>query len=75
MLDGEGAELIERGGAGLVCRAGDSAGLAANVVRLADTPPAGRAAMAARASEISASEFDRDRLMGRLEQWLRELRP
>jgi glycosyltransferase involved in cell wall biosynthesis len=73
MLDGEGAELIERGGAGLVCRAGDSAGLAANVVRLADTPPAGRAAMAARASEISASEFDRDRLMGRLEQWLREL--
>ncbi len=28
MLDGEGAELIERGGAGLVCRAGDSTGLA-----------------------------------------------
>lgn len=75
MLDGEGAELIERGGAGLVCRAGDSAGLAANVARLADTPPAGRAAMAARASELSANEFDRDRLMGRLEQWLRELTP
>jgi len=75
MLDGEGAELIERGGAGLVCRAGDSAGLAANVARMADTPAAERSAMAARASGLSMSEFDRDRLMGRLEQWLRELSP
>lgn len=75
MLDGEGAELIERGGAGLVCRAGDSAGLAANVVRLADTPAAERSAMAARAAGLSTSEFDRDRLMGRLEQWLCELSP
>jgi glycosyltransferase involved in cell wall biosynthesis len=73
MLDGEGAELIERGGAGLVCRAGDAAGLAANVARLADSPAAERAAMAARAAELSTSEFDRDRLMGRLQQWLGEL--
>jgi glycosyltransferase involved in cell wall biosynthesis len=74
MLDGEGAELIERGGAGLVCRAGDSAGLATNVARMADTPAADRAAMATRATELSTSEFDRDRLMGRLEEWLGELR-
>ena len=73
MLDGEGAELLERGGAGLVCRAGDSAGLAANVARLADTPADERAAMAARATELSANEFDRDRLMGRLDGWLGEL--
>jgi glycosyltransferase involved in cell wall biosynthesis len=73
MLDGEGAELLERGGAGLVCRAGDSAGLAANVARLADTPADERAAMAARATELSANEFDRDRLMGRLDRWLDEL--
>lgn len=73
MLDGEGAELLERGGAGLVCRAGDSAGLAANVARLADTPADERAAMAARATELSANEFDRDRLMGRLDRWLGEL--
>ena len=73
MLDGEGAELLERGGAGLVCRAGDSAGLAANVARLADTPVDERAAMAARATELSANEFDRDRLMGRLDGWLGEL--
>jgi colanic acid biosynthesis glycosyl transferase WcaI len=74
MLDGEGAELIERGGAGLVCRAGDSTGLATNVARMADTPAADRAAMATRATELSTSEFDRDRLMGRLEKWLGELR-
>jgi glycosyltransferase involved in cell wall biosynthesis len=73
MLDGEGADLIERGGAGLVCRAGDSAGLAAIVARLADTSAAERSAMAARAGELSASEFDRGRLMGRLEKWLGEL--
>ena len=73
MLDGEGAELIGRAGAGLVCRAGDSAGLAANVARLAATPADERAAMAARATELSASEFDRGRLMGRLERWLGEL--
>ena len=74
MLDGEGAELIERGGAGLVCRAGDSTGLATNVARMADTPAADRAAMATRATELSTSEFDRDRLMGRLEEWLDELK-
>jgi glycosyltransferase involved in cell wall biosynthesis len=74
MLDGEGAELIERGGAGLVCRAGDSASLAANVARLAEMPAAERAAMAARATELGASEFDRGRLMGLLEQWLGELK-
>ena len=74
MLDGEGAELIERGGAGLVCRAGDSAGLAANVARLAETPAAERAAMAARATELSATEFDRGRLMVLLERWLGELK-
>jgi colanic acid biosynthesis glycosyl transferase WcaI len=74
MLDGEGAELIERGGAGLVCRAGDSTGLATNVARMADTPAADRAAMATRATELSTSEFDRDQLMGRLEKWLGELR-
>ena len=74
MLDGEGAELIERSGAGLVCRAGDSMGLAANVTRLAATPADERAAMATRAAELSTREFDRERLMGQLEEWLVELR-
>ena len=74
MVDGEGAELIERGGAGLVCPAGDALGLAANVTRLAAMSAAERAAMATHAAELSTREFDRDRLMGRLEQWFGELR-
>lgn len=75
MLDGEGADLIERGGAGLVCRAGDSAGLAANVERMADMAAEEREAMAARALQLSVTEFDRGRLIDRLEQWLRGLKP
>jgi len=74
MLDGEGADLIERNGAGLVCPAGDAAGLARNVARMADMPETERAAMAARARELSMNEFDRDRLLDRLEQRLQELR-
>jgi glycosyltransferase involved in cell wall biosynthesis len=74
MLDGEGAGIITRAGAGLVCPAGDAAGLAANVERLAASPPAERASMARRARELSVEEFDRGRLMDRLEHWLGELR-
>jgi glycosyltransferase involved in cell wall biosynthesis len=74
MLDGEGAGIITRAGAGLVCPAGDAAGLAANVERLAASPPAERASMARRALELSVEEFDRGRLMDRLEHWLGELR-
>ena len=74
MLDGEGADLIERHGAGLVCPAGDGAGLAANVARMADMPEAERAFMAMRARELSMNEFDRVLLIDRLEQRLTELR-
>jgi len=75
MLDGEGAELIERSGAGLVCAAGDSAGLAHNVARMADMSAAERAAIADRAQRLSTSEFDRDALIGRLDGWLAALQP
>ena len=74
MLDGEGADLIDRHGAGLVCPAGDDVGLAANVARMADMPEAEREAMATRARELSMNEFDRIRLIDRLEQRLAELR-
>jgi glycosyltransferase involved in cell wall biosynthesis len=74
MLDGEGADLIARHGAGLVCPAGDGAGLAGNVARMADMPEAEREAMARRARELSMNEFDRVLLIDRLEQRLAELR-
>jgi glycosyltransferase involved in cell wall biosynthesis len=74
MLDGEGAELIQRSGAGLVCRAGDGAGLAAIVERMASMTAEERAAMATNGRRLSDEEFDRDRLIGRLEGWLAELK-
>lgn len=74
MLDGEGADLIARHGTGLVCRAGDSASLADIVAQMADMNNAERAAMVERARKLSTDEFDRDRLIGRLEHWLEEMR-
>jgi glycosyltransferase involved in cell wall biosynthesis len=75
MLDGEGAELIERAGAGLVCRAGDGKGLSEIVTRMAGMSLAERATMAANGRRLSEEEFDRNRLVGRLEGWLAELAP
>ena len=73
MLNGEGARVIEQGGAGLVCAAGDSAGLAGVVSRLAAMPAAERAQMGENGLRLSAREFDRSMLIGRLENWLLRL--
>jgi colanic acid biosynthesis glycosyl transferase WcaI len=70
MLDGEGARVVERASAGLVCAAGDSVGLAAAVSRLAAMPEAERRRMGANGLRLSAEEFDRDTLIRRLEGWL-----
>jgi len=73
MLDGEGARVIEDSGAGFTCAAGDGAALAALVERLAALPPAEREAMGARGRDYSRAEFDRERLLAQLEEWLREV--
>jgi colanic acid biosynthesis glycosyl transferase WcaI len=73
MLDGEGADLIRRAGAGLVCAAGDSVGLAKNIETLASMPADTRAQMARNGVALSDSEFDRGVLMATLDDWLKEL--
>jgi glycosyltransferase involved in cell wall biosynthesis len=73
MLDGEGARVLEQSGAGLVCRAGDGSALADRVLQLAGLPPSQRAAMGARGLEYSHREFDRNRLLTQLEDWMRGL--
>jgi glycosyltransferase involved in cell wall biosynthesis len=73
MLDGETADLIRGGGAGMVCSAGDSAGLAQIVARMAELSKADRELMAGRAKQISNTEFDRTMLVDRLEGWLADL--
>lgn len=70
MMDGEGARVINESGAGLVCPSGDSAGLARCVEQLAALSAAEREGMGARGSEYARKEFDRDRLLTQLEDWL-----
>jgi colanic acid biosynthesis glycosyl transferase WcaI len=73
-LGGEGARVIRESGAGLTCPPGDPIALADTVVRLASESAAEREAMGRRGRAYYADHFDRDRLLLRLEAWLRELR-
>ena len=73
MLDGEGAGIVEEAQAGLVCAAGDGAGLAEIVERMAGLDAESRKRMGDNGRELCAREFDRDRLIDRLEGWLGEL--
>lgn len=66
MLDGEGADVIQRAGAGLVCPAGDSAALAETIQRFAETSPQERQQMGEQGQAYAKAEFDRNTLMSRL---------
>jgi colanic acid biosynthesis glycosyl transferase WcaI len=73
MLNGEGADVVTRFGAGVTCAAGDSAALAAAVLKLASLPQQELRRMGANGSQASATEFDRHTLITRLEGWLERL--
>ena len=74
MLNGEGAEVIERAGAGITCKAGDAQALASAILRMASLPDAQRREMGRNGRLFSAAEFDRTKLIDQLESWMRELR-
>ncbi|MBL8278858.1 MAG: glycosyltransferase family 4 protein [Pelomonas sp.] len=74
MLDGEGARVVQDAGAGLVCAAGDGAGLAAQVVRLSETSAAEREAMGQRARRYVQTHFNRASLIDQLQAWLAQTR-
>lgn len=74
MLDGEGADVIERAQAGMVCPAGDGAALAATVERLAALPAETRDRMGASGQAYARAEFDRSTLVNRLQSLLEEAR-
>lgn len=67
MLDGEGKHVIEESSGGLVACAGDGAGLAANVLRLAALTVDERRTMGERGRSYGRREFDRDTLIDALE--------
>lgn len=73
MLNGEGAQIVREANVGLVCPAGDSAGLAANVAHLVSLAPEQRQALGQAGRELCQKEFERDLLISRLEIWLAQL--
>lgn len=72
MLDGEGAQVIADASAGLVCAAGDGAGLAAAVRELVAMSAEQRQQLGANGRAFAQREFGRVLLMDRLEGLLRE---
>jgi glycosyltransferase involved in cell wall biosynthesis len=73
MLDGEGADLVERSGVGLVSPAGNPVALAQNVLNMSEMSQDVRLSMGANGKQAMAREFERDELINKLETWLLEL--
>jgi glycosyltransferase involved in cell wall biosynthesis len=71
-LDGEGARVIERSGAGLTCPAEDPRALADAALALYHMPEAERKQMGERGRAYFEDHFRRDKLLSRLEAWLAE---
>jgi glycosyltransferase involved in cell wall biosynthesis len=67
MIDGEGADVVRRAEAGIVCSAGDSAALASAVTQMAALPYSERERMGRNGLQVSADEFNRARLIDKLE--------
>lgn len=73
MLNGEGSDVVRESGAGLTCKAGDCGALAEAVLQLARMKPEERQEMGLNGRQLSQHEFDRNALIGRLEEWLEQL--
>lgn len=72
MLNGEGADVVERAGAGLTCAAGDHHGLAKAVLQMAAMTQQQRETLGQNGLGASHAQFNRATLIGQLEQWLDE---
>ena len=72
-LDGVGADVVHASGAGFAVAAGDAAGLARAIRRLMALDPTERQEMGRRGRRYAEAEFDRGRLISRMEAWLRDL--
>ena len=73
MLNGEGAEIVKEGDAGLVCAAGDSKSLAKNVIELSRMSLEKRKLMGANGKIFYEGNFHREKLINRLENFLYKL--
>ncbi|MDG1096983.1 MAG: glycosyltransferase family 4 protein [Methylophilaceae bacterium] len=69
MLNGEGADVISSGNAGLCCSAGDYKALADSILRLSSLLPEERLRIGLNASVVSEKQFSRKNLIDQLELW------
>lgn len=70
MLNGEGARLVTESGCGIACNAGNGKCLADAVLKLKNLSIEKRQVMGIRGRELSKTEFDREKLISRLENWM-----
>lgn len=73
MLNGEGAEIIARSGAGISSPAGDGLALAAAIMQMANMTIEERLKIGRAGLALSESEFNRGALISKLLSWLSEL--
>ncbi len=71
-LDGEGADIIEKAGAGYACPAGAPAALAEAVIKMYLTTPSERIEMGERGRSFYCEHFERNMLIDRLDGWIRK---
>ena len=72
-LNGEGARVVRESGAGLVCPAEDAKALAESVLRLSCMSPQERAAMGQKGRTYFEANFEREKLLDRLEGLMLEM--
>tara|TARA_B100001173_G_scaffold309317_1_gene321360 strand:- start:1484 stop:2707 length:1224 start_codon:yes stop_codon:yes gene_type:complete len=73
MLDGDGANVIKESKAGIVSSAGDSLGLANSIRSMIQMDTIKRNNMVINGKEYAQNEFDRLKLIKRLESWMNDL--
>jgi len=72
-LNGEGARVVRESGAGIVCPAEDAKALAESVLRLSCMSPQERAAMGQKGRTYFEANFEREKLLDRLEGLMLEM--
>jgi glycosyltransferase involved in cell wall biosynthesis len=72
-LDGEGARIVQESGAGVTAPAEDADALAESVLKLYRMPPEERERMGVRGRAYFEENFEREKLLDRLEGWMSEL--
>lgn len=70
MLNGEGAAVVKQADVGLTCPAGNYKELAAAVLQLSEMSSEKRKQMGINGIMLSNTEFNRDKLINKLEHWL-----